>query len=576
MKKYAVIIFILLGVQFFSMPAFAQSINVDIAIDQDFPSAASNQSDMRFTISFSGPTEEETKNAAITVSIKDSSGNALDVALMKTEDQTVTDPSEGLLNERTCTYTGLVPAGAKYTVYVVVQIEDQEISQSREFDVYPMRRVSGTIQLPENQIAANPIECRVLLLDREEIESEQVVDCVPTDITAIIPRGENKVDYQFDYFSSAYPEPVIIDCRIAGDNGYTEDNFYTESATTPYWYSASQMDVSEQDSTGMDFTLVKAEQINGTFTLPEEPERATPTLTVTMQAHSDMGTQDKNDDITIEKKFNFNYGESNDYTLSVPYGSSDYIVSYRLTSYYNSYPSVTDGIPASGYYNNMGIAQLKVYAERISLISGDANGIDFTPVPYNYSGLSDITDHWANCYIYEMVARGIFSPKGSENTFQPDDDATRGECVDAVIKLFGLDNTDAVQVFGDVTPDSPYFQSVSTAYRLGLINGYPDGTFNPDALITRQDAELILYRGMMDYFKLAPDTIKGFKVRDSSFISDKEDISPYAYDAVSFCFEYYINMFKNTDYCSNPRENMPRCILASEFYRCLKFIDGNL
>jgi hypothetical protein len=500
MKKYVIIIFLLLGAQLFSMPAFAQSIDADIASDQEFSSSDSNQS---FTIPFSGSAGEEAKNAA-------------------------------------------------------------------------MRHILGTIRLPENQIAAGPIECRILLLERKQIESERAVNPVPTEITAVIPQGVNKVDYHFDYLSPAYQAPIIIDCRVAGDNRYTEDNFYAGSSTTPYWYLATQMEVPEKGSIGIDFTLTKAKQISGKFTLPKERERSTPALIVTVRAFSDMGTQDENDDIAIEKKLDFNYGESNGYTLAVPAEPSDYIVSYRLPDYYNSYPSVINGIPVNGYYSSTGIKQLKPYAERISLINGGADGIDFKPVPYDYSGLSDIKNHWAGPYIYDLAARGILGQKGSANTFKPDDFATRGECADAAAKLFGLDNTAAVQVFHDITPDSPYFQSASAAYRFGLINGCPDGNFNPDALITRQDAEVILYRGMMNYFEMASNKIKGLAVEDPSLISDKEKISPYAYDAVSFCFKYYINMFKNTDYRSNPQENMARCILASEFYRCLKFLDGNL
>ena len=576
MKKCAVIIFLLFEIQLFSMPAFAQSLDVDIAYDQVYPTAADSQGDMRFYISFSGRTEKETKNAALSLSIDDSNGKTLDVALAKTDDKTVTDPSEGLLNKRTCTFTGLVPTGDKYTLHAAVRIGDQEVSQSRVFDVYPMRHIVGTIRLPDNQIAVSPIECRILLLNREQIESEQVVDSVPTEMTAVIPKGDNKADYHFNYLSPAYQDPVIIDCRIAGDNRYSEDNFYAGNSTTPYWYLAEQMEVSGKDNAGIDFTLTGAKQISGKFTLPEEPERANPTLQVTMRAFSDMGTQDKNDDINIEKEFTFKYGESNVYTLAVPDGPADYIVSYRLSNYFDSYPSVTNGIPTSGYYNSTGIKQLKIYAEKTSLKNGGADEIDFTPIPYDYNGLPDIKDHWANSYIYDLVARGIFGPKGYESTFKPDDYATRGECVKAAANLFGLDGTAADQVFRDVTPESPYFESISAAYRAGLINGYPDGNFNPDALITRQDAEVILYRGMVDYLKIDTKNMKDIPTEDSSAISDKNEISPYAYDAVSLCFKYYINMFKNTDYRANPHENMTRCILASEFYRCLKFLDGNL
>ena len=288
-----------------------------------------------------------------------------------------------------------------------------------------------------------------------------------------------------------------------------------------------------------------------------------------------MGTQNGNDDITIEKKLDFNYGESNSYTLAVPDSPSDYIVRYRLLGYYDSYPYVYNGIPASGYYNSSGIKQLKIYSEKLSLTNGNADGIDFKPVPYDYKGIKDVETHWAKPYIYEMVARGIFGMKGSANTFKSNDYVTRGECVATALKLFGLDDTSPVQVFKDVRPDSPYFRSISAAYHAGLIKGYPNGNYHPDELITHQDVEVILYRGLVDYFKLDPDKIKNRVIEVPSAISDRDKISPYAYDAVALCFKYYINMFLN-DNRSNPQDKITRGGLASEFYRYLKFLDSNL
>lgn len=577
MKKYAVIIFFLLGIQFFSMYAFGESINIGISFDQEaYPTATDNQSNMHFHISFSGPTGEETKNATITLLINDCNGKNLDVVLTKTEDKTVTDPSEGQLNyNRTCTFTGFVPLGEKYKIHATVQIGNQEVCQSIIFDVYKMRRISGTIRLPDNEIAVNPIQCRILLLDREQIASDQVVNPLPTEISTVIPAGANKVDYHYDYPCNAYKDPVVIDCRISGDNRYTEDNFYTGDTTSSYWYLATQLDVSAKGSTGVDFTLAKAKQIRGKFTLPKETAKSGSTLQVTMSAFSDMGTQDEKDDITIEKNMVFNYGESNDYTLVVPNSSPNYIIGYRISGYYNSYPYVYNGIPTSGYYNSTGIKQLKTYSEKISLINGKVDGIDFKPVAYDCNGLKDVGTHWANPYIYEMVARGVFGTKGSTNTFKPDDYVTRGECVETAAKLFGLNEIASTQIFNDVKPNNPYFKYISAAFHLGLIKGYPNGNFNPDGFITYQDVEVILYRGIVGYFKLNPNKIKYYVAGDSLSISDKDKISPYAYDAVSLCFKYYINMFKN-DNRSNPQDKITRGGLASEFYRCLKFLDSNL
>jgi len=573
MKKCAVILFILLGIQLFTIQALAESFDIGIAFyEEEYPAAADSSGRMNFNITFGGETEEETKNASVALTVYDSGGNKLDIDLTKTEDMTASGSEVQENYKRTCAYTGVFPFGENYTIEANVKVGTDEASEFNTFDVYPMRRVSGTVSLPGGETAENPIECRILFFDPGELSGSKAVDTVPTAITAVIPAGENSVDYNYDYSLYAYGDPVVIDCRVSGDSRYTEENFYTGAASSPYWYRAVQMNVSEKDSTGIDFALTKAGQISGKFTLPEQPEKSGPTLSVIMRAYTDMGTAGKNDDVTVEKEMVYTYGEANGYTLSVPESPSGYIVSYYLKSASGSYPYVYDGVQVSGYYSAAGIKQLKAYADKIS---GSADGIDFLPSAYDFGGLKDVETHWARPYIYEMAARGIFGTKDSADTFKPDDNATRGECVAAAVKLFGLNDAEPLQVFSDVGPESEYFEAVSAAYRAGLINGCADGGFHPDVFVTRQDAELMLYRGMVGYFKLDPDKIETFAAGDPSSISDREDISPYAVGAVSFCYQYYINMFSD-DHRSNPQYLMARCDLASEFYRCLNFLNGNL
>ena len=46
-------------------------------------------------------------------------------------------------------------------------------------------------------------------------------------------------------------------------------------------------------------------------------------------------------------------------------------------------------------------------------------------------------------------------------------------------------------------PDGQYYtESVRSAYALGIVNGFSDGTFRPDASITRAEAVTMLYRAM--------------------------------------------------------------------------------
>ena len=48
--------------------------------------------------------------------------------------------------------------------------------------------------------------------------------------------------------------------------------------------------------------------------------------------------------------------------------------------------------------------------------------------------------------------------------------------------------------FSDVEENTWYYQYIMAASDMGLINGYPDGTFKPDNLITRAEAVTIVNR----------------------------------------------------------------------------------
>ena len=50
--------------------------------------------------------------------------------------------------------------------------------------------------------------------------------------------------------------------------------------------------------------------------------------------------------------------------------------------------------------------------------------------------------------------------------------------------------------FPDAPAHSYYADAIQAAYGLGIVDGYSDGTFRPDAPLTRAAASTILYRAM--------------------------------------------------------------------------------
>lgn len=86
-----------------------------------------------------------------------------------------------------------------------------------------------------------------------------------------------------------------------------------------------------------------------------------------------------------------------------------------------------------------------------------------------------------------IKARGIAT--GSNGVFRPDAPVTRAEILKMSFIASGKTlSSDASSKFSDVAAGSWALPYVNTARELGAVSGYPDGTFRPDAPVTRAEA----------------------------------------------------------------------------------------
>jgi len=106
-------------------------------------------------------------------------------------------------------------------------------------------------------------------------------------------------------------------------------------------------------------------------------------------------------------------------------------------------------------------------------------------------GLSDIAGHWAENNIKKMVALGAISgyPDG---TFVPDNTITRAEFATLLVKAFKLELRSGM-VFQD-TAGHWAKDYISTAAIFGIANGYEDGSFGPDDLISREQIAVMVVK----------------------------------------------------------------------------------
>ncbi|BAU29821.1 putative repeat protein (TIGR02543 family) [Aneurinibacillus soli] len=136
---------------------------------------------------------------------------------------------------------------------------------------------------------------------------------------------------------------------------------------------------------------------------------------------------------------------------------------------------------------------------------------------------SDISGHWSEANIKQAVSSGIVSgyPDG---TFKPNSTVTRAEFAVMLMNTLKPQGEGAVLTFTDTAKIDAWAQkAVAQAVQAGIINGYEDGTFRPDAEITRPEMAAMIANTLGQSIKA--DTATGF--------ADDKDIPTWAKGAVA-------------------------------------------
>lgn len=106
-----------------------------------------------------------------------------------------------------------------------------------------------------------------------------------------------------------------------------------------------------------------------------------------------------------------------------------------------------------------------------------------------FTDLSPSSPHYEA--IKSLVERGII--KGYEdNTYRPNATLTRGQAAKILANALQLDTSSKAQKFADVPASLEYIGAINALADKGIINGYEDGTFKPGAPLTRGQMSKIL------------------------------------------------------------------------------------
>ncbi|RXZ84924.1 licheninase [Paenibacillaceae bacterium] len=116
------------------------------------------------------------------------------------------------------------------------------------------------------------------------------------------------------------------------------------------------------------------------------------------------------------------------------------------------------------------------------------------PVDVAQPSFTDIDKNWAKAGILAAVDKGIISgfPDG---TFRPNEAVTRAQFAIILSRALGMQGTGQSAAFKDEGKIGPWAAAaIAQVVEAGIVNGYPDGTFRPNAAITRAEMAVMLAR----------------------------------------------------------------------------------
>ncbi len=165
--------------------------------------------------------------------------------------------------------------------------------------------------------------------------------------------------------------------------------------------------------------------------------------------------------------------------------------------------------------------------EHIPLGDLDFSGREKNRLPFSDVSSSD-PYYSAILYVYENgLFRGV-----SETEFAPEAGLTRAMFVTVLGRLAGADRSKYENsVFSDVPEGEWYTAWVTWAYSEGLVSGTGKGKFSPDSPLTREQMYKMAHSFLLKYLET-----NDFTVVEPSDVPDFGKISPWAREAVCFCY----------------------------------------
>ena len=150
---------------------------------------------------------------------------------------------------------------------------------------------------------------------------------------------------------------------------------------------------------------------------------------------------------------------------------------------------------------------------------------DYMDEPGMFLPFTDVTNHWAYSAIKRVYTRGLMVGM-DEKTFAPDQQLSRAMLAVILYAMAGEPAVTGEGPFTDVPAGCWYTDAIVWAAQNGIVCGFGDGTFRPNAAVTRAQAAVMLYGYAA--FTGADVTARA----DLSAYSDAGQIPAWAMDAM--------------------------------------------
>ncbi|WP_337100960.1 S-layer homology domain-containing protein [Paenibacillus sp. YIM B09110] len=187
-------------------------------------------------------------------------------------------------------------------------------------------------------------------------------------------------------------------------------------------------------------------------------------------------------------------------------------------------------------------------------------------VIYNPSEMEDVKNHWAKADVNDMYSRLIVQGV-TATEFDPDSSITRAEFLAIVMRALGIQEANYENDYKDVSASNWFAGAVQAATDYNLISGYDDGSFRPNARISRQEATVVLARAT-SIAKLKSELNAEEVNRMLTAFADGGEVSAWARNDVAAAIS--LELLKGHDGKLDPESDLSRAEAAALVRRLLQ------